>query len=128
MKTLYRDGTTRLEQETNLVSIVKKIRHFEIILENSLLNSDQRKFDVAHSMKNIIDLDDDKPGRIMNDVAPGRSSQNNGSPRKQYEGGVDSSSEEDDNDFEGGGRKYKDNNDSRYDQLPGSETARQLES
>ena len=60
---LYEIGSERLDEETNLVAIVKKLRHFEIILENSLLNSDQRKFDIAHSMKNVIDLDDDMPSR-----------------------------------------------------------------
>jgi hypothetical protein len=59
LSNLYKEGSDRLDKETNLVAIVKKIRHFEIILENSLLNSDQRKFDVAHAEKNVIDLDND---------------------------------------------------------------------
>jgi hypothetical protein len=62
LSALYKEGSDRLDKETNLVAIVKKLRHFEIILENSLLNSDQRKFDVAHAEKNVIDLDNDKPG------------------------------------------------------------------
>lgn len=62
LSALYKEGSERLDRETNLVAIVKKLRHFEIILENSLLNSDQRKFDVAHAEKNVIDLDNDKPG------------------------------------------------------------------
>jgi hypothetical protein len=61
LSALYKEGSDRLDKETNLVAIVKKLRHFEIILENSLLNSDQRKFDVAHAEKNVIDLDNDKP-------------------------------------------------------------------
>lgn len=40
LSALYKEGSDRLDKETNLVAIVKKIRHFEIILENSLLNSD----------------------------------------------------------------------------------------
>lgn len=40
IKKLYKIGNEKLNDETNMVAIVKKLRHFEIILENSLLNSD----------------------------------------------------------------------------------------
>lgn len=42
---LYSMGTTRLASDFNVVRIVKKLRHLDIIAENStLLKSKERKF------------------------------------------------------------------------------------
>lgn len=59
MTKLYKEGSKRVRDDTNLVNIVKKLRHLEIILDNSLLNSDARKLKVAHTYHNIINVDSD---------------------------------------------------------------------
>lgn len=55
---LYAKGTARLAADLNVVRIVKKLRHLDVIAENStLLKSKERKFQVAHTYQNLIDLD-----------------------------------------------------------------------
>ena len=48
-----------MNDETDLLQIVKKIRKFESILEASLLGEKNRKLMVEHSKQNVIDLLDD---------------------------------------------------------------------
>ena len=55
---LYKEGISRVSNETNLINIVQKIRHMQAILDASLLRSTYRKVQVKHSYHNIIDLDD----------------------------------------------------------------------
>ena len=43
-------------KEVNIVTLVKRLRHLEIILNNSLLQSDIRKEYVAHTKDNIIEI------------------------------------------------------------------------
>ena len=55
---LYAMGTARLTNDFNIVRMIKKLRHLGIIAESStLLKSKERKFQVAHTYQNLIDLD-----------------------------------------------------------------------
>ena len=49
-----------MNDETDLLQIVKKIRKFESILEASLLIEKNRILMLEHSKQNVIDLLDDK--------------------------------------------------------------------
>jgi hypothetical protein len=42
-------GSERLNEDLNLVSIVKKLRQLDIILQNSLLKDEKRKHLVDHA-------------------------------------------------------------------------------
>ena len=48
-----------MEEEMDLVSIIKKIRSFDTVLQASLLNDKKRELMVEHTEKNVIDLCDD---------------------------------------------------------------------
>ena len=54
------EGRQKLTEEMNIVQLIKKVRNFETIIECSLLQQDQRKIQVEHAMRNIIDLDSDE--------------------------------------------------------------------
>ena len=49
----------KVRDETNLVNIVTKLRHLEIIMDNSLLKSESRQQKVAHTFQNLINIDSD---------------------------------------------------------------------
>lgn len=49
-----------MDEELDLVQIVKKIRKFESILNASLLNDENRKLMVEHTEPNIIDISNEK--------------------------------------------------------------------
>jgi hypothetical protein len=57
---LYNIGTTRLQEDLNLISLIKQVRYMSAILDSSLLKSKSRKFQVMHSRQNVIDLDSDE--------------------------------------------------------------------
>ena len=59
LKELVQKGRERLNREMNVMSLVKRLRHVEIILENSLLHAKSRKVSVAHTYQNVIDLEHD---------------------------------------------------------------------
>lgn len=59
MKKLYQQGKRKIREETNVVNIVSKIRHLDVIMENSLLKAESRKEKVAHTFHNLINLDSD---------------------------------------------------------------------
>ena len=59
VKKLYEKGNERLEEEVNLVWIVKEIRKLKALAECSTLSSQQREFLLDHGKNNLIDLDSD---------------------------------------------------------------------
>ena len=60
LKQLYKlskEGGNRLDDDMNIFQIVKKVRHLQIIMENSFLKNDYRKFMISHTAQNVINLD-----------------------------------------------------------------------
>ena len=60
LKQLYKlskDGGNRLDDDMNIFQIVKKVRHLQIMMENSFLKNDSRKFMISHTAQNMINLD-----------------------------------------------------------------------
>lgn len=59
MNKLYNVGMSRVDADLNVVRIVKKLRHLDVISNcSTLLKSKERRFQVAHTYQNVIDLDD----------------------------------------------------------------------
>ena len=54
---LYKKGVQKLDNDFNIVTLLNKLRHFEVMLEASLITTDQRKFFIEHSQKNCIEID-----------------------------------------------------------------------
>jgi hypothetical protein len=42
-------GSQKLDEELDMVSIVKKLRHLDVIMQNSMLKDDKRKRYVEHA-------------------------------------------------------------------------------
>jgi hypothetical protein len=59
MAKLYDQGKDKITEDLDIVKIIKKIRQLETIIDCSLLKSEKTKFWVNHSIKNIIDVEDD---------------------------------------------------------------------
>lgn len=65
LQKLFEQSQKRIDDELDIVKVIKNIRVFKILLKTFLLN-DNIKFEIAHQRKNIIDLeeseqlDDDK--------------------------------------------------------------------
>ena len=49
LNALVQKGKERLNREMNVMSLVKRLRHVEIMLENSLMHKKSRKMNVAHT-------------------------------------------------------------------------------
>jgi hypothetical protein len=59
MNKLYTVGMSRIDADLNVVRIVKKLRHLDVISNcSTLLKSKERRFQVSHTYQNVIDLDD----------------------------------------------------------------------
>jgi len=56
-KKLYRIGENRIEKELNIVKIMKNIKDIKICLRNSIMD-DRVKFEIGHTNKKVIDVDD----------------------------------------------------------------------
>ena len=52
---LYKKGKERIEDELDIVKLMKDLRHMKILLKNSLM-SKKMQFDIIHAEKNIIDV------------------------------------------------------------------------
>lgn len=63
----------------NLVDILKRLRHLDIIMENSLLKNKDRVMKVQHTSRNVIDIDDLEPRPIPSQPSKRPSSPNRGS-------------------------------------------------
>lgn len=60
LRKIFKKGQRKMDEELDLVQIVKKIRKFESILNASLLNDENRKLMVEHTEPNIIDISNEK--------------------------------------------------------------------
>jgi len=54
---LYDLSSERIEKETDIVKIMKKLRNLKILLSNSLMTPEV-KFSIAYTDKNVINLDE----------------------------------------------------------------------
>ena len=54
---LYKDGTDMLEDELDIVNMIRNIKYFRIIMQDYLVHSDQMRFDIYYHSNNAIDLD-----------------------------------------------------------------------
>ena len=50
------EGTKRMEEEFDIVKIVKKIRHMQTMMNSTHLYSEKRRFKLAHTHANVIDM------------------------------------------------------------------------
>jgi len=55
LKKLYHDGTHRLEQELDILKILKSLRNMKILLKNKFLD-EEMQFQIEHNNKNVISL------------------------------------------------------------------------
>lgn len=53
-------GYEKLQEEMNLVNILKNLRKTKIIMDNSLLKSPMRRYQVNHVEDNLIDIDSEQ--------------------------------------------------------------------
>jgi len=53
---LYETAAFRIERETNIVKIMRNMRDTKILLQKTLMNPDA-KFKIAHTGKNLVDID-----------------------------------------------------------------------
>lgn len=66
-KKMYETGQERLEKELNIVKILRSLRFIKILMKNSLM-SPQVKFEIKHSGKNLIVLDETQESDSDDDV------------------------------------------------------------
>lgn len=63
------EGTRRMEEEFDIVKIVKKIRHMQTMMNSTHLYSEKRRFKLSHTNANVIDMvsseDDMKTGECV---------------------------------------------------------------
>ena len=57
---LYTNGVDMLEDELNIVNIIKNLKYYRIIMEDYLINSEKMRFDIEYHSNNAIDLDSDE--------------------------------------------------------------------
>ena len=58
LQRLYEKSNERIDKELDLIKVVKNMKSFRVFLKNFLM-TDKIKFELAHSMKNCIDIDTD---------------------------------------------------------------------
>jgi len=54
---MYRTGSDRIDDVLDITQMVKKMKIYDILLENSLLN-EKTKYLIRHNQDNLIDLTD----------------------------------------------------------------------
>ena len=54
---LFNEGKLRIEKDLNIIKLVRNIKRLKILMKSSLLTQDV-KFQIAHSVKNCIDIDE----------------------------------------------------------------------
>ena len=70
-----------MDHDFNVFRLVKKLRHFEVILQSSILKSEERKFQVAHTYQNVIDLDDSDLSTLF---SPEKTGKKNAAKRNSF--------------------------------------------
>jgi hypothetical protein len=66
MLKVLNEGKERIEKELNIVKIMKSVRDIKILMKHSMMSPDVR-FQVAHSVKNFIDIEIDSDEEIKNE-------------------------------------------------------------
>ena len=54
---LFKEGKLRIEKDLNIIKLVRNLKRLKILMKSSLMTK-QVKFQIAHNIKNCIDLDD----------------------------------------------------------------------
>lgn len=54
---LLKKGHKKLQDEMNIVNVIKDIRRARIVMESSLLKNPLRRYQVNHVEDNLIDID-----------------------------------------------------------------------
>ena len=54
---LYEKGQDRIDTELNIIKIMKSVRDMKVLLKSSLMDK-EAKFQIKHSRKNLIDIDE----------------------------------------------------------------------
>ena len=54
---LLKKGHKKLQDEMNIVNVIKDIRRTRIVMESSLLKNPLRRYQVNHVEDNLIDID-----------------------------------------------------------------------
>ena len=55
---LFSRGARKVEKELDVLRMAKKLRHLEVIVDNSLLKDENRRMLVEHTPSSVIDMDD----------------------------------------------------------------------
>lgn len=58
LQTLHDEAVDRIENDLDLIKVVRNMRNFKILLKTFLM-TEKVKFEVAHQAKNIIDLEEE---------------------------------------------------------------------
>lgn len=58
LQRLYTFSEDRIQKELDLIKVVRNMKSFKILLKNFLM-TDKVKFEITHSIKNILDIDTD---------------------------------------------------------------------
>ena len=66
MLKVLNEGKERIEKELNIVKIMKSVRDIKILMKHYMMSTDVR-FQVAHSVKNFIDIEIDSDEEIKNE-------------------------------------------------------------
>ena len=54
---MYIEGDIRINNELDIVKILKRLRAHDIALRSSVLNTEERRYHVKHARKYVIDVD-----------------------------------------------------------------------
>ena len=54
---MYIDGEIRINNELDIIKILKKIRTHDIALKSSILNTEERRHHARYARKYVIDVD-----------------------------------------------------------------------
>ena len=65
---LFVEGKLRLNKELDIVKIIERMRVHDIALRSSVLNTEEKRHQVRHARKYIIDIDSSDDGSEINVV------------------------------------------------------------
>lgn len=54
---LKKRGSQQISKELNVLKIIKSLRDLKILIKSKMLDT-ETKFEIAHSSKNVIDIDE----------------------------------------------------------------------
>ena len=50
------EGQRRMDEEFDIIKLVKKIRNMQVMMNSTHVNSEKRRFKLAHTHPNVIDM------------------------------------------------------------------------